>query len=58
MSENMVGNAAEFLHTIWFKEPQNGSIKIDDVIEAMEKYAEYKINDFILRMPIDSEPGK
>ena len=37
--------AKEFLHTIWFKEPTSGSIKIEDVIESMDLYNKHKLGE-------------
>ena len=51
--------AREFVKSIWICEPPIGTIKTEDVFEAMEEYAEYKIKEFIHRMPVgdhDCEP--
>ena len=41
----------EFLKTIWICEPPKGSLKVEDVIEAMELYAEH----FTKNQVIESE---
>lgn len=43
--------AKEFLHSIWFKEPVEGSIKLDDVIEAMELYKDHILKSKLCHRP-------